>query len=150
MGSDCISSWSLLIFLLKPPNILYWPFQSGTSVMVPYCSCCLCLYFGSSIMLVTYFVNFRLLNDHLFGKELFILFAASAFRKLSSIYVFSYFPFGFEGRIWDMIVSIPDHCLSFYFPLTYNGKSENWDLLLSHYRYFDQCLLSGPPPSISF
>ena len=54
------------------------------------------------------------LNDHLFGKELFILFAASAFRKLSSIYVFSYFPFGFEGRIWDLIVSVPDHCLSFY------------------------------------
>ena len=39
----------------------------------------------------------------------------SAFRKLSSIYVFSYFPFGFEGRIWDLIVSVPDHCLSFYF-----------------------------------
>ena len=66
-------------------------------------------------MLVSYFVNFRQLNDHLFGKELFILFAASAFRKLSSIYVFSYFPFGFEGRIWDLIVSVPDHCLSFYF-----------------------------------
>ena len=56
-----------------------------------------------------------LTNDHLFGKELFILNAASAFRKLSSIYVFSYFPFGFEGRIWDLIVSVPDHCLSFYF-----------------------------------
>ena len=26
-----------------------------------------------------------------------------------------YFPFGFEGRIWDLIVSVPDHCLSFYF-----------------------------------
>ena len=50
-----------------------------------------------------------------FGKELFIRFAASAFRKLSSIYVFSYFPFGFEGRMWDLIVSVPDHCLSFYF-----------------------------------
>ena len=37
------------------------------------------------------------------------------FRKLLSIYVFSYFPFGFEDRIWDLIVSIPDHCLSFYF-----------------------------------
>ena len=86
--------------------------------MVPYCSCCLCLYFGSSLMLVTYFVNFRYLNDHLFGKELFILFAASAFRKLSSIYVFSYFPFGFEGRIWDLIVSVPDHCLSFYLTLS--------------------------------
>ena len=66
-------------------------------------------------MLVTYFVNFRLLNDHLFGKELFIRFSASAFRKLPSIYVFSYFPFGFEGRMWDLIVSVPDHCLSFYF-----------------------------------
>ena len=41
--------------------------------MVLYCSCCLCLYFGSAIMLVTYFVNFRYLNDHLFGKELLIL-----------------------------------------------------------------------------
>ena len=51
----------------------------------------------------------------LFGKELFILFAASAFRKMPSIYAFSYFPFGFEGRIWDLIVSVPDHCLSFYF-----------------------------------
>ena len=66
-------------------------------------------------MLVTYFVNFMKLNDHLFGKELFIRFSASAFRKLPSIYVFSYFPFGFEGRMWDLIVSVPDHCLSFYF-----------------------------------
>ena len=40
---------------------------------------------------------------------------ASTFRKLLSIYVFSYFPFGFEGRMWDLIVSVPDHCLSFYF-----------------------------------
>ena len=56
------------------------------------------------------------MNDHLFGKELFIRFTASAFRKLPSIYVFSYFPFAFEGRIWDLIVSVPDHCLSFYFP----------------------------------
>ena len=29
-------------------------------------------------------------------------------------HVFSYFPFGFEGRIWDLIVSVLDHCLSFY------------------------------------
>ena len=65
-------------------------------------------------MLVTYFVNLRQLNDHLFGKELIIRFAASAFRKLPSVYVFSYFPFGFEGRMWDLIVSVPDHCLSFY------------------------------------
>ena len=48
-----------------------------------------------------------------FGKELFIRFTASAFRKLPSVYVFSYFLFGFEGRMWDLIVSVPDHCLSF-------------------------------------
>ena len=53
----------------------------------------------------------------MFGKELFIPFIASAFRKLLSIYVFSYFPFGFEGRMWDLIVSVHDHCLSFYFSL---------------------------------
>ena len=39
----------------------------------------------------------------------------SAFRKLLSVYVFSYFPLGFEGRMWDLIVSVPNHCLSFYF-----------------------------------
>ena len=55
------------------------------------------------------------MNDYLSGKELFIRFTASAFRKLLSIYVFSCFPFGFEGRMWDLIVSVPDHCLSFYF-----------------------------------
>ena len=38
------------------------------------------------------------------------MFAASAFRKLSSIYVFSYFPFGFEGRIWDLIALVVVPC----------------------------------------
>ena len=47
--------------------------------------------------------------DHLFGKELFIWFTASAFRKLLS-HVFSYFPFGFEGKMWDLILTVPDHC----------------------------------------
>ena len=51
------------------------------------------------------------------GKELFIWFTANTFRKLLSIYVFSYFPFGCEGRIWDLIVSVPDHYLSFYFAI---------------------------------
>ena len=37
------------------------------------------------------------------------------FVNCCQIYVFSYFPFGTEGRIWDLIVSVPDLCLSFYF-----------------------------------
>ena len=50
---------------------------------------------------------------------MFIRFTASAFRKLLSIYVFSCFPFGFEGRVWDLIVSVPGRCLSFYFAVQY-------------------------------
>ena len=56
------------------------------------------------------------MNDHLSGKELFIRIIACAFRKQLSVYVFSYFPFGFDGSILDLIVSVPGHCLSFYFP----------------------------------
>ena len=26
-----------------------------------------------------------------------------------------FFPFGFEGGMWDLIVLIPDHCPSIYF-----------------------------------
>ena len=58
------------------------------------------------------------------GKELFIRFTASAFRKLPSVYVFSYFPFGFEGRMWDLIVSVPDRCWSFYFSI-FTSVSKN-------------------------
>ena len=76
--------------------------------MVPYCYLFLLSVF---ILWCTYYVSdiFRYLNDHLPGKELFIRFTARAFRN----YVFSYVPFGFEGRIWDLIVSVPGHCLSF-------------------------------------
>ena len=83
------------------------------------------------------------MNGHLFGKELFIRFTASAFRKLLSVYVFAYFPFGFQGRIWDLIVSVPDHCLSFYvliyvsairdkFVLAINALSMNLDRIHGH------------------
>ena len=30
---------------------------------------------------------------------------------------FMYFPFGFEGRMWHLIVSVPDHCLPFCLPV---------------------------------
>ena len=60
------------------------------------------------------------------GKELFIRFTACACRKLLSMYVLSYFPFGFEGGMWDLIVSAPDHCLCFllykiYFKIIISG-----------------------------
>ena len=78
------------------------------------------MYIYIFILWFTYYVSdiFRQLNDHLSGKELFMIqFTAHAFRKLLSIYVLSYFPSGFDGWILDLIVSVPDHCLSFYFSL---------------------------------
>ena len=45
------------------------------------------------------------------------------FRKLLSIYVFSYFPFGFDGLIWDLIVSVTDYCLSFYFEIMQTNRN---------------------------
>ena len=35
--------------------------------------------------------------------------------------------FGFEGRIWDLIVAVPGHCLSFYFR---SGHSTETALIL--------------------
>ena len=58
--------------------------------------------------------------------ELFIRFTASAFHKLPSIYVFGYFSFGFEGRVWGLTVSVPDHCLSFYFSYHFIFIVKSW------------------------
>ena len=38
------------------------------------------------------------------------------------------FPFGFEGRIWDLVVSVSDHCLSFSLALTTELPSHTGDL----------------------
>ena len=59
---------------------------------------------------MTTFLELGKLNDHLFGKEMFI---HSSYCL--SIWVCASFSFCFEGGMWDMIVLVPDHCLSFYF-----------------------------------
>ena len=33
-----------------------------------------------------------------------------------------YFTFGFESRMWDLIVPVPDHCFSFYLVLLFYDK----------------------------
>ena len=45
---------------------------------------------------------------------MFIRFTARALRTLLSIYVFNYFHFGFEGRMWDLIVSVPEFLIIAY------------------------------------
>ena len=46
------------------------------------------------------------------------------FRECLSVYAFASFPYGFEGGMWDMIIFIPDHRLSFYF-MSFNFISLN-------------------------
>ena len=49
------------------------------------------------------------MNNQLSGKELFIRLKVRVFGELLSIYVYTYFPFGFEGGIWDLIALVPDN-----------------------------------------
>ena len=44
-------------------------------------------------------------------------------------------PFGFEGRMWDLIVSVPDHCLSFYFEKAFDTLS--WPFIHKVLTFFN-------------
>ena len=43
-----------------------------------------------------------------------VLFDPPGISRCRSQHVVSVESFGFEGRMLDLIVSVPDHCLSFY------------------------------------
>ena len=48
------------------------------------------------------------------GKELFLQFIVRVFRERLSVCMCPSFPFDFEGYLWELIVSVPDQCLSFF------------------------------------
>ena len=56
---------------------------------------------------------------------------------------FMYFPFGFEGRMWDLIVSVPDHCLSFYSTFSYTIEVKAISFKKSVTYHFGQPCLIG-------
>ena len=54
------------------------------------------------------------MNDHLFGKELFIRFTVRVFREfLSNFVCVLLFLFDIEGGMWDVTLLIPDHAFLF-------------------------------------
>ena len=57
----------------------------------------------------------RILNNNLFRKELLDRFTVRVLRERLSICVCASFTFGSEGGMWDSIVLVHDHYLSFYF-----------------------------------
>ena len=59
--------------------------------------------------------SIREVNDHLFGKELFIRLSVRVYRgHFVKFCVCPSFPIGIEGGLRDVIALIPDHCLSIY------------------------------------
>ena len=59
----------------------------------------------------------RMMKNCLFGEELFVRFTVRVYCESLSVCVCAYFPTGFEGGMWNLIVSVPDHCVSFKFSL---------------------------------
>ena len=60
------------------------------------------------------------------GKSCSFTFTVLVFRESLSICVSAFFPFGFEGGMWDdLIVLVPDHCLCFHFNHWCNWKDSS-------------------------
>ena len=55
------------------------------------------------------------MNAHLFGKELYFRFTVHVLQERLIVCVCASFLFCFEAGIWDLIVLVPDNCLSFHF-----------------------------------
>ena len=50
-----------------------------------------------------------------FAWDAMLTMAGISLELIKDIDMYQMVETGFEGRIWDLIVSVPDHCLSFYF-----------------------------------
>ena len=64
-----------------------------------------------------------------FEEELFSRFTVSVCRERLSVCE-CFFSFGFEDRIWELVVLVPSHCLSFYFTHTPKGKLVSLDMFM--------------------
>ena len=88
----------------KPSSkIFYWPFQGGTSFVDLLCFC--------SVLCLLCFVRVCLyvLCGHLLGK------GWPLGSRLWCLLWVCHFPIGILGRVWYLIVSIPDLCTIIYF-----------------------------------
>ena len=80
------------------------------------------------------------LNLHrlMFRKSCPLGFLLVLFLVSAVLFVHVPLPFDVYGRMWNSIVSVPDHCLFIYFIM---GKRK-LALLLFHCRYFDESVLN--------
>ena len=84
--------------------LLLW-FLTVTGSCYPY------FYVGSPIMRVTYLGRWM---TTCLGKSCWFDLLRVPFVNCCQ-FMYLVISLGFEGKIWDLIVSVPDHCLSFYF-----------------------------------
>ena len=93
--------------------IYYWPFQGGASaVVLCFCSiiCPLSVYVWNFIQ------NSPVANC--WEKAVILAFWLCCFTFLSVSLLHVPFPFCVWGRMWNLSVSVLDHCLSIYFTIS--------------------------------
>ena len=111
------TTWSQFeLSVYKKKRLIMWPVDIGNLAALEKtfnCSEISLTISRSSKMLID------IMNDHGFEQLVHFSFLILYFPTRIKIHLdlFNYFPFGFGGRIWDLIVSVPDHCLIFYFLL---------------------------------
>ena len=78
---------------------------------------------------------------HLLGKSCSLGFSL-AFIFSAVLVVRVPFPFGVFGKVWNSIVSIPDHCLFIYFKLSTPLQTASSNIIRSKIDILPKC--SGP------
>ena len=94
------------------------------------------------LSLVFLFILFRIARWSSSGKELpSLLVLLFTWCRLNSLIVCIPFPFGVWGRIWNSIVSVPDHCLFIYVFICERIKSLTYfsNNLIQNYHYCLAC-----------
>ena len=64
-----------------------------------------------------------------FEEELFSRFTVSVCRESLSVCE-CFFSFGFENRIWELVVLVPSYCVSLNFTHTPKGKLVSLDMFM--------------------
>ena len=111
---------------LSPPVFYYWSFSGGASVVVY--SNCQCS--SASICLLTY-CSFYLgwPCGHLLGKNCPLGFSLVLVLFYCRLSCTRPFPIWCLGRVWNSIVSVPDHCL-----FIFSALFQKWSL-----TYLNSC-----------
>ena len=121
VGSDCIRSWSLLIFLL------FKVFGFIEKFLLKHRAGSLLIFLLFKVFGFT--EKFLLKHRAACGMWLYQFLIIAYLFTFQSFWFHWKIPLETSGRMWDLIVSVPDHCLSFYFSkFLVSLKNSSWNI----------------------